>query len=99
MPLPYQGELMTWERYIDDDGVCGVRFDDAHSVGWDLEGWCDKCEEYMNLVAAAPELLEALERIAYGCESLMELGEFASDGPFADAIKQALAVIARAKGE
>jgi hypothetical protein len=48
-----------WELYTDDDGFSGVKIDDTHFVGWDLEGWDDCCESYMNLIAAAPNLLEA----------------------------------------
>lgn len=37
--------------------MSGVRFDDTHSVEWDLEGWGKCCSDYMEMVASAPDLL------------------------------------------
>lgn len=51
--------MEKWERYTSDEGLSGVKMGDGHSVEWDIEGWGDCCDERMNLVAAAPDLLEA----------------------------------------
>lgn len=87
---------MEWKHYTDDDGICGVRFDDAHSVGWDLEGWCQKCTTYMNLVAAAPDLLEVCKLFIIGFDELVKSNELDYEN-IMKAYEMAKAAIAKAQ--
>ena len=58
----------------------------------------DECEANIRLIAAAPELLEQLERTVTGFERCMV--HAGSDPEFArEAVKAARAVIAKARGE
>jgi len=53
---------MKYKHHTTDEGISGVQLDDSHFVGWDLEGWSDCCNEHMNLIAAAPDLLAACQK-------------------------------------
>ena len=58
----------------------------------------DECEANIRLIAAAPELLEQLERTVTGFERCMV--HAGSDAEFArEAVKAGRAVIAKARGE
>lgn len=49
-----------WVFVTTDEGLVLVKLDEAHSLGWDMEGTCHKCFEYLDLIAHAPKDIKAL---------------------------------------
>lgn len=86
-----------WEfRKAEQDGVWTI-FADGGSIMWDAQysPWVPDKEADWHLIAAAPELLEALQRVLPQYEALLKDCGLIS----ADSIEKARATIAKAKGE
>jgi hypothetical protein len=87
-----------WKDFVDDDGYLIVQMDAAHTVMLgDMESTCGTCHANARLIAAAPELLDALEGLLGIAADYMEnTGKNPNDF---FSITDARAVIAKAKGE
>jgi hypothetical protein len=80
-----------WKDEITEEGELLVRMDKRHSVYiGDIEDTCRECHANARLVAAAPELLEALQAfVDYHATDYEDIPE----------MEQARRIIAKAKGE
>lgn len=62
-----------WQYFTSDDGRVGVKMGDAHEVSWDIEGTCAECFGNMQLIAAAPDLLEACKAFVEAWKKCLQL--------------------------